>query len=195
MARLHIGFALLAWGCTSADTAGPNLTKEPSAPLAPAPSGAPAPRGPSHRYVTGSMRDPRLAPRLAEHARAAARLGLRPVVFVRTTWNAAVTLPSLRPRAEVREALRGWYVIDLEFDGDCLETDCHHPVFDQVMCGTWGPSFHPLDDRGHPGRPIHGGSKGGMGSLIGTLRVLESVRDVLTAHDRGDEIAPCASGG
>ncbi len=161
---------------------------EAPAPLgasAPPSSSVEAPPAPLFRYVMLEQDAKDLDERVAEHARIARAESLIPIVHLSTVWNTGGRLRKHKDDPEVQQALRGVYLIDIDFPSadECTGT-CPNAWADVgLLCSTWAQTLYVVDERGRPGAPSATPGKNGPESAAENAEMIAAFRRL---YDRGD---------
>ena len=172
MAMLERGLraALVALLCACAPEAASWQRDTPRAPERPSTAS---------RWVIASAQRPDLDAFVARQARQARALGLRPIVHVRTDWNTGIYLREHRLHPAVVEALRGFFLIEIDWDSTCLERDCPSVWGSGGYCVSWAQALHAVGPDGKPAPPSATPGKFGPRTAEENAAMLDDYRDLL----------------
>ena len=136
------------------------------------------------RWAIASAEQPDLDRFVARRARDARAMGLRPIVHIRTYWNTGVFLREHMEDPAVVEALRGFYLIEIDFDQTCLERDCPSVWGSEGLCGSWAQTFHAVGLDGKPATPSASPGKFGPQTAEENAAMLDDYRALLDRAER-----------
>lgn len=130
---------------------------------------------------------------VARHARDARALGFVTVVHIQTPWNFGGSLERNIDDPSVAAALEGIYLIEIAYDGRCLdERTCKSAwASSDVLCFTYGQTFHAVGEQGERVGPAGSPSKNGPQDAQGNAAMIRDYRALLEKA-RPDEPSRCA---
>lgn len=139
---------------------------------------------PLSRWAIASAQRPDLDAFVARRARDARAMGLRPIVHVRTYWNTGLYLREHMLDPAVVEALRGFYLLEIDWDQACLERECPGVWGSLEFCGSWAQALHAVGPDGKPALPSASPGKFGPETAEENAAMLDDYRDLLDRWNR-----------